>query len=234
MSVSRKVVVPAATAAAAVVVTLVGVALLKTEDPQPAGVISPVASAAPTTPTPAATSPSATAARPTTPTTKPATVRPATPQRLGAVISTGMDCSPISEWVIYGVPVHLATAPGTTFGFALGERHNDGRIEEYIVINEYQGSDKAAGFHLLQGPLMLEGDLVQPAFGYYVGTPARITAEFDGKTITAHTARWSDNLDVTVYWFDPKASGHGVVSGLSAYDDQGKPMVSGHVEVVGH
>jgi hypothetical protein len=213
-------------AAAVVTVALGGLNLARSTDAAPAPV-APTAAAVAARP-PATTS--LVALTKAESKTKPAS-KAVAGRRLGAVIHTGLDASKISEWVLYGVRMHDANYPGTTFAFAVGEEHNNGRIDEYLTVNEYQGSSRAAGFHPMEAAKTLENGMVQPAFGYYVGTPARITAKFDGRTVTAHLARWSHDRGVTVFWFDPQRSGDGVVTALNAYDAHGRTMIRGHVEV---
>ncbi|MEV7626858.1 hypothetical protein [Actinoplanes sp. NPDC089786] len=168
-------------------------------------------SAAVTTPAPAATAKQAPA-----------------PHRLGELISTGLDATKISEWVIYGAPI---TGAGITFGFTVAERQNDGSTEDYVTVNEYRGSALAPGFHPAHTAMRYDGDVVQPAFGYYVGRPAKVTGRFGGRTVAAHTAGWSHDRSVTVFWFDPADRTEGPMSALTAVDAAGRKLTAGHPEV---
>jgi hypothetical protein len=159
-----------------------------------------------------------------------AVVTPVAPRRLGELISTGLDATKISEWVIQGVPVTDAGA-GITFGFTVAERQNDGDTEDYVTVNEYRGSALAPGFHPAHTAMRYDGDVVQPAFGYYVGRPVRITAGFSGRTVAAHTAVWSHDRSVTVFWFDPGDRTEGPMSHLTAFDAAGLELPAGHREV---
>jgi hypothetical protein len=119
--------------------------------------------------------------------------------RLGEVISTGLDVTPITEWVVYGFSVHNMNAPNTTFGFALGERTNEGAITPDTEIMDASKPELAAGFHVPERAYTLEYGIEQPRFGYFVDTPARITGTVDGKTVLAERAVWSKNESVTVF-----------------------------------
>ncbi len=142
--------------------------------------------------------------------------------RLGPIISTGMDASKISEWVIYGIPVKNKYNPLTTFGFRLSERHNNGTLTPDLYIAETSRPDLAPGFHAVEGAYTLEGGIEQPAFGYFVGHPAKITTDVAGKSVTAHTVVWSQNPAVTVFWFDnTKVTGATTLTTMNAYDTTG-------------
>jgi hypothetical protein len=141
-----------------------------------------------------------------------------------------MDVTPITEWVIYGVPVHNKNTPNTTFGFALGERTNEGAITQYVDILEAFKPQLAPGFHVPERAYTLEDGIEQPAFGYFVGTPAKITGTVDGKTVLAERAVWSNNKSVTVFWFDnTKVTGNTKLTTVTAYDAAGKQTAQAHV-----
>lgn len=142
--------------------------------------------------------------------------------RLGAIISTGMDASKVTEWVIYGVPVKDEHAPSTTFGFELSERRYNGTLTKDLDIAEVDRPELASGFHAVEGAYSLDGGIEQPAFGYFVGNPAKITGQVAGKSVTAHKVAWSENASVTVFWFDnEKVTGATTLSAVSAFDAAG-------------
>ncbi len=124
-------------------------------------------------------------------------------------------------------------APATTFGFALSERHNNGSLREYLRISEVHGSDLAAGFHAVEPPYTLDNGMQQPAFGYFVGHPAKITGDVAGTSVAAHTAVWSKNPAVTVFWFDnERVTGVASLTGVTAYGSAGQQLATTRVHGV--
>lgn len=152
--------------------------------------------------------------------------------RLGDVVETGLPATPGSEWVLSFVPATWSETPDITIALSLGERVPDGEITEALTVSDDRLTDHATGFHPMQAPMQLEHGLIQPAFGYYVGRPARITAVFDGVTpVTAHLAPWSADPDVTIFWFDPAAGAVEQVSQVGAFDANGTRMPDGTIRV---
>jgi hypothetical protein len=153
--------------------------------------------------------------------------------RLGALIPTGLKAGPASDWVIYGVPVRNKFNPDTTFGFAMAERDGTGKIEEIEGDNSnYEGDrgELAPGFHVPEIPATLLSGAEQPAYGYFVGDPAKITGTVDGRTFVARTARWSADATVTVFWFDnTQVTGSMRMTGVTAYDATGKQLAKAKV-----
>jgi hypothetical protein len=207
----RRRLVTGAAAAAAVVVLLVGGSQLIGTRTNP-GLGTPIA--------PGAAAPTPTAAPwPTTTPTEP----PKKPW--GAVIRTGLP-SKQGEWVLYGVAINEAALPDTRFGIMLGQRLRTGAIASSVLINEATVTDRAAGFHQGEGPMVIAGGTT-PAFGYFVGTPYRITAIVHGKTVTASQRAWSTDPSVVVFWFDPATVGAGTpITKLTAYDPRGRKLAS--------
>lgn len=199
--------------------------------------------------TPAAAGPSAIVAAPSAPSgSQPATTAPTAASKapekkphskklaapLGKIISTGMDVTPATEWVIYGQSVSNKNTPKTKFGFALGERFNNGTITQYTDIYEATTSDLAPGFHVPERAYTLEGDIEQPAYGYFVGSPAKITGTVDGKTVVAKRAVWSEKSSVTVFWFDTTTvTGDTTLTSVQAYDRAGKKTAETRVYGIG-
>ncbi|GAA2675809.1 hypothetical protein [Actinoplanes palleronii] len=130
------------------------------------------------------------------------------------------------EWVIKGEAVHNKNSPNATFGFALYAKKSDGSLEPALDIYEVQGDSLAQGFHAVEGAATLENGAQQPAFGYFVGAPAKITGDLDGRQVEATTAIWSANSDVVVFWFDnTKVTGDGgIMTTVTALDASGKEL----------
>jgi hypothetical protein len=91
-----------------------------------------------------------------------------------------------------------------------------------VMANETAGSDKAVGFHAVQGSMEIDQG-VTPTFGYYVGPAAKITAKVGGKTVTASQATLSGSIQV--FWLDAAN-----VKILAAYDAKGKKLPTGNAE----
>lgn len=141
----------------------------------------------------------------------------------GDIIGTGVQ-GDAGELVFYGVKVDIEQLPETTFGIMAGHRAANGKVTAGTVTNEFEGSDKAPGFHGVSGGI---NDI--PSFGYYAGPAAKITATINGKTVTAHQAAWSVDPNVVVFWFDSGAD----PADLAAFDASGKKLPAGNTDV-GH
>ena len=136
---------------------------------------------------------------------------------LGKLIHTGLDATPISEFAIQGVRVANPNQPGITFGFELWEYENNGDHETYVLAAAVE-DEKKPGFHAVEHSYGVDNDIQQPAFGYFVGHPTKITGTLRGKTVTANTAVWSADRDVTVFWFDnTKVTGDDRLTEVQAY-----------------
>ncbi|MFI7540312.1 hypothetical protein [Actinoplanes sp. NPDC049599] len=152
--------------------------------------------------------------------------------RLGEVVATRLPASPGAEWVLSFVPPLGERTPDLTISLSIGERDPDGTITETLAISDDRLTDHAPGFHPMQAPMQLDGGLIQPAFGYYVGRPARITAVFDDvTTVAAQLAPWSADPDVTIFWFDPREGAVEEVAELGAFDATGARMPDGTIRV---
>jgi hypothetical protein len=138
---------------------------------------------------------------------------------LGQVISTGLRARQ-GSWVLYAVPLDEKTLPQIRFGIMAGRRMADGSFTSDVVTNETSGSDRARGFHALQGAMNVNGEDV-PAFGYYVGPATRITVSAGGKTVRAGLAVWSEDPSVVMFWLDPAKIGGARLSKLAAFDRNG-------------
>ena len=192
------------------------------------GVLSASAAMKPTAPAqPAAPAPVA-AAAPLVRAPAPSTDRGPEKAAWGTVIGTGIRDS-AGELVFYGVHVSEPRLPRTHFGIMAGLRDAAGRLTGLNLANEFQGADTAAGFHAVSGGIGVNGHDV-PAFGYYSGPAAKITAKIGGKTVQAHQAQWSVDPRIVVFWFEP---GPGDPANLAAFDAAGKQLPAGHTGV-GH
>jgi len=143
---------------------------------------------------------------------------------LGDVIDIGVRDATGSAYVIYGVTGGVVN-DGSPFGFAIGLRQPRNVVTEDETISEYQRPATTPGFHAFRGQVGLDGGNVQPAFGYYVGTPASITVAEAGATFKARFAPWSNDPGITVFWFDPDpALDNATWATLSAFDAAGNRM----------
>ncbi|MDT4995735.1 MAG: hypothetical protein QOH97_5627 [Actinoplanes sp.] len=136
---------------------------------------------------------------------------------LGDIVKTGF-----GDWVLFATPVKSAVLPKTHFGVMAGRRSN-ARLTGDVITNETKGSDKATGFHAVQGTMEVDG-VQAPTFGYYAGPATRITGKAHGKTVTAGQAVWSEDASVIFFWFTPGTT----VNSLAAYDKTGKKLPTGH------
>jgi hypothetical protein len=151
---------------------------------------------------------------------------PPAPAALGTVIDTGFAAKD-GSWVMYAVAVDEKSLPGTHFGVMAGRRLPSGSLTAGVMANEFQGSDRAPGFHAVQAGMNVEGEQT-PSFGYYVGDATKITARAGGRAVTAKQAAWSEDAAVKIFWFDPAA---GAVSDLKAYDSAGRALTAGNDQV---
>jgi hypothetical protein len=183
---------------------------------------------------PSAGGPSSAAPSSATPTHRPRIVS-ANPvgSLIGDVVSTGLRNSTHQEWVIFAESEKSRDYPKTTFLFAIGERLASGDVQEELPQDFTDGSDRAAGFHSTIEPVEYGPGNVQPAFGSYVGAAARITANFEGRTVQARTAQWSEDPAVTVFWFDPAETGARSMTKLTAYGSDGKAVARGDGRISG-
>jgi hypothetical protein len=162
--------------------------------------------------------------------------------KLGKMIHTGLDATPISEWVIKATTATVLDSKNKKtkiLGFGIYDRANNGHLDRYMVISDVQpGSTLKAGFHATEHAYTYSEDtdapMVQPAYGYFVGKPAKITGTVDGKQVTAKTAKWSANSKLTVFWFDnTKVTGDDHLSSVSAYNAAGKRIAKAMVYTEG-
>lgn len=139
----------------------------------------------------------------------------------GHVIRTG-SMDELGELAFYFYELDEPKPPGVRFGLVGARMSPEGRMTDFYATNETEGSDKALGFHAAS---IANGNGLIPAFGYYSGPAAKITAVIDGKTVEAHQASWSEDVTVKVWWFDYSAS---EPTNLAAFDAAGNPLPLGN------
>ena len=153
------------------------------------------------------------------PSEEPSEAAPPAESPATAVIPTGIKAGG-GEWVLYSKPIKDAAIPKTTFGVMLGLSKAGGKPQDAVMTNETGGSDRAPGFHAVQGGM--EIDLGKtPTFGYYVGPAAKITGKVGGKKVTASRAPL--DAKTQVFWFDATD-----LRDLAAFDATGKKLPTGN------
>ncbi|MBC6445597.1 hypothetical protein [Actinokineospora xionganensis] len=133
--------------------------------------------------------------------------------------STGPGGELVFRFIKIDEPQHL---PDVHFGLLGGRTDAKGVFTGHYATNETVGSDKAPGFH---GASVASGNGRIPAFGYYAGPAAKITATIGGKTVQAKQADWSEDPTIKVWWFDYSTK---EPSSLAAFDAAGAPLPLGN------
>jgi len=90
----------------------------------------------------------------------------------------------------------------------------------------------ATGFHAghAAGRVTGQGDL--PVFGYFIGPVRKITARADGRPVTAQLTVWSEDRDVTLFWFPlDRVSPDTVLTDWAAFDADGKSLPTGRARL---
>ncbi|WP_409183882.1 hypothetical protein F9C11_05850 [Amycolatopsis sp. VS8301801F10] len=129
------------------------------------------------------------------------TTAQAKPKPLGEVISTGTYADG-AELVFYATEIDDPdTPPNAQFGVMASLYEPDGNLRPLYLANDSDGMDRSFGFHATSGGTIVS-DIWVPVYGYFSGPAARIETTVDGRTVPAHTARWSEDPDVVVFWFD--------------------------------
>lgn len=145
---------------------------------------------------------------------------------LGEVISTGTYAEG-AELVFYATEIDDPdNLPNVQFGVMASLSEPDGNLRPLYLANESDGKDRSFGFHATSGGTTV-ADVWVPVYGYFSGPAARIETTVDGRTVPAHTARWSEDPDVVVFWFDqddvPSAES---ATPLVAYSADGKRLTT--------
>ena len=151
------------------------------------------------------------------------------------IIETGLKAAGTDDWVIKTVSVKLPDWTKRTFGFSLNERSKDGELsEDTSVVEVNEGEQLKPGFHAPEHAYTLENGIVQPAYGYFVGSPAKITGTVDGESVTAQMTTSSVGPSVIVFWFDnTKVTGDTSLTQVTAYDAAGRELARAHVYTEG-
>jgi len=88
------------------------------------------------------------------------------------------------------------------------------------------------GFHAIHaaGPVRGQGTL--PVFGYFMGPVHKITARADGRPVSAQLSVWSEDNDVSLFWFPlDQVSGDTVLTDWAAFDADGKSLPTGRARL---
>jgi hypothetical protein len=207
----------------AVAALLVGGGYLAQSSAAPAPGL-PAAGNGPVSQQPAATAdPTPTA--PTSPASEsPAPTSTVPPAVWGNVAKTGID-----DWLVYATRIDDARLPGIHFGVNLGKAAGNGQSGSQappvcsVLTNETSGSDRSAGFHAVEGSMVVDAGRTL-TFGYYVGPATKITAVVGGHSVTAAHKAWTIDKTVQFFWFAPA----GTVSKLTAFGKNGERLKSGN------
>ncbi|MCT2281436.1 hypothetical protein M3G91_27925 [Micromonospora chalcea] len=161
---------------------------------------------------------------PPTPTAAPAPTEPP-PRPLGTVVGSGIRYG-ADERVFYVVPVDVPELPRVSIGLVAGRRAPDGRLTTDFLVNDVSGSDRRPGFHEIgYDQQRVPTDTSVPTFGYFVGPAARIVGTVDGRQVEATLARWSEDPELVIFWFDPRTLTPGTpLDGITARDPQGRRL----------
>lgn len=143
-------------------------------------------------------------------------------QPLGTVVDSGIRYGADAR-VFFMVPIDVPELPRVTIGLVAGRRAPDGHLTSDFLLNDVSGSDRRAGFHEIgYDQQRAPTDTSIPTFGYFVGPAARIVGTVDGRQVDAKLARWSEDPQVVIFWFDPKTLTPGTrLDGITARDPQG-------------
>jgi hypothetical protein len=161
---------------------------------------------------------------PPSPTAAPAPTE-APPRPLGTVVDSGIRYG-TDERVFFVVPVDVPELPRVKIGLAAGRRAPGGRLTSDFLVNDVSGSDRRPGFHEIgYDQQRVPTDTSVPTFGYFVGPAARIVGTVDGRQVEAKLARWSEDPQVVIFWFDPETLTPGTpLDGITARDPQGRRL----------
>jgi hypothetical protein len=142
--------------------------------------------------------------------------------RDGDVIPTGVHTGG-GEYVLYFVSGYTQfnrlsqPMPGSGYGLTLGYRDRDGVVSPVTTTGSI---DLTEGFHSITLGVV-------PLFGFYSGPATRVVVTSGGRTAGAHTAKWSSNPGIVVFWFTPD---QGITNepkadfDITAYDSHGHAL----------
>ncbi|SNT00375.1 hypothetical protein SAMN05421812_102705 [Asanoa hainanensis] len=145
---------------------------------------------------------------------------------IGAVVDTGISYG-VERRVYYFVPVEVPGHPKVRMGLVGGRLLPGGSLTSDYLVNDVEGIDRSAGFHEIgndeSGPGQTRPPV--PTFGYFVGPAQSIVGTVDGKDIKARLARWSEDAQVVIFWFDPTDLAPGVpLDGIIARDKSNRRL----------
>ncbi|MEU1683268.1 hypothetical protein ABZ422_29820 [Micromonospora zamorensis] len=173
-------------------------------------------------PPPAGASPTASAWLEPTP--RPTVARDVPPPKpLGQVIDSDVRHG-ADQRVYYFVGVSVPSEPRVSIGLAAGRRAPDGMLTTDILVNDVDGADRSPGFHQI-GYDERSSTVPVPTFGYFVGPAQRIVGTAGARQIDARLARWSEDKQVLIFWFDPAELAPGQrLDGIIARDANGRRL----------
>jgi hypothetical protein len=100
------------------------------------------------------------------------------------------------------------------------------------TVEDFTERSFATGFHAIhaQGHVVGRGDL--PVFGYFIGPVRKITAKADGRPVSAQLTVWSEDDDVTLFWFPmDQVAPDAVLTDWAASGAGGKPLPTGRARL---
>jgi hypothetical protein len=153
-----------------------------------------------------------------------AAVRPA--GEIGETVETGM-AQPGGQVVL--MLSYLRTTGMQSVGcFEAADR----TVSGCRTVEDFTERTFATGFHAIhaQGHVVGKGDL--PVFGYFIGPVRTITAKADGRPVSAQVTVWSEDNDVTLFWFPmDQVAPDAVLTDWAAFGAGGKPLPTGRARL---
>ena len=159
----------------------------------------------------------------------PSALNSSAPGILGKVVETGRRVDG-RQWILYVETVDPDDLDGT-MTLVLG-RTKTGYINDFttdIIAADTGVHRMAPGFHAVRDGTVTDGRTT-PTFGYYAGSPARISARnaATGKTVDAHLTAWSGfgaTEKAQNFWVDfAQGQTPATLTGLTAYDKNGNKL----------
>ena len=159
----------------------------------------------------------------------PSAINSSAPGILGYIVETGQRLDDW-RWIIYVEtvdPDHLNQNVMLVLG-----RTKTGYINDFtrdIVAMDSGQSRLSPGFHAVRQATVVNSRTT-PTFGYYAGSPTRITARDSrtGKTVEAHLTSWTGfdpREKAQIFWFDfAQGQTPAALTGLTAYDKDGHKL----------
>jgi hypothetical protein len=155
---------------------------------------------------------------------EPAAFRPA--GEIGETVETGM-AQPGGQVVL--MLSYLRTTGMQSVGcFEAADR----TVSGCRTVEDFTERTFATGFHAIhaQGHVVGKGDL--PVFGYFIGPVRTITAKADGRPVSAQVTVWSEDNDVTLFWFPmDQVAPDAVLTDWAAFGAGGKPLPTGRARL---